>query len=248
LPRGRLELAGAAVLVDPLAGPLDCVLLGVEEVLHQHDELHLARLVHPVARAVLGRVQEAELALPVPEDVRLEVGQRAHLADRVELLHRSRCGHRHCSALSSRPISSATLSRAGFPRKRTSHTCSVIGSSTPNRAPSAAPAREALAPSATLRCAARYASYGMPCASATPSARLRLSCPREVRIRSPIPARPAKVSGSAPIATPSRVISARPRVRSAARGLWPRPRPSRMPAAMAITFLSAPPSSTPLTS
>ncbi len=35
---------------------------------------------------------------------------------------------------------------------------------------------------------------------------------------------------------------------SAARGLWPSPRPSRIPAAIAITFLSAPASSTPITS
>ena len=63
-----------------------------------------------------------------------------------------------------------------------------------------------------------------------------------------MPARPAKVSGSAPIASPSRVISARPRVISAARGLCPMPRPSAIPAATAITFLSAPPSSTPITS
>ena len=63
-----------------------------------------------------------------------------------------------------------------------------------------------------------------------------------------MPASPAKVSGSAPMATPSRVISASPRVISAARGLLPSPSPSRIPAAMAITFLSAPPSSTPTTS
>ena len=47
-----------------------------------------------------------------------------------------------------------------------------------------------------------------------------------------MPASPAKVSGSAPIATPSRVISASPRVISAARGLCPSPRPSRIPAAI----------------
>ena len=35
---------------------------------------------------------------------------------------------------------------------------------------------------------------------------------------------------------------------SAARGLWPSPSPSRIPAAIAITFLSAPASSTPITS
>src|SRR3569832_1559580 len=51
-----------------------------------------------------------------------------------------------------------------------------------------------------------------------------------------------------PIATPSRMISARPRVTSAARALAPKPRPSAMPAAIASTFLTAPPTSTPITS
>ena len=60
-----------------------------------------------------------------------------------------------------------------------------------------------------------------------------------------MPASPAKVIGLAPMARPSRVISARPRVISAARGLLPSPSPSRIPAAMATTFFSAPHSSTP---
>ena len=63
-----------------------------------------------------------------------------------------------------------------------------------------------------------------------------------------MPASPASVSGLAPLRTANREISARPRVISAARELWPRPSPSATPAAMAMTFLSAPPSSTPGTS
>ena len=59
------------------------------------------------------------------------------------------------------------------------------------------------------------------------------------------PASPAMVSACAPQATASRVISANPRVMSAAAVLWPRPSPSTTPAAMAMTFLSEPPSSTP---
>src|ERR1700675_3452768 len=70
----------------------------------------------------------------------------------------------------------------------------------------------------------------------------------QVVIRSPIPAKPAKVCDSAPWATPKRVISARPRVSRAALALSPKPRPSQMPAAMPITFLSAPANSTPTTS
>ena len=63
-----------------------------------------------------------------------------------------------------------------------------------------------------------------------------------------MPASPAKVSGSAPIATPSRVISASPRVMSAARGLWPSPSPSRMPGGDGDHVLERAASSTPITS
>ena len=51
-----------------------------------------------------------------------------------------------------------------------------------------------------------------------------------------MPARPEKVCCSPPMAHPSRVSSARPRVITAARVLSPVPRPSAMPEAMAITF------------
>src|SRR3546814_20886411 len=55
----------------------------------------------------------------------------------------------------------------------------------------------------------------------------------------------AKVSGRPPIATPNRVISASPRVISPARVLSPAPKPSPMPTAIAMIFLSTPPSSQP---
>jgi len=57
----------------------------------------------------------------------------------------------------------------------------------------------------------------------------------------PIPASPANVSACAPKATPSRVISTSPRVSSAALALFPARMPSNIPAAIAITFFSAPP-------
>ena len=57
---------------------------------------------------------------------------------------------------------------------------------------------ETVTPSATVRCRARYASSDSPCASAWPRARLRLSWPVAVRIRSPMPASPANVSWRAP--------------------------------------------------
>ena len=63
-----------------------------------------------------------------------------------------------------------------------------------------------------------------------------------------MPARPAKVCWSAPSAAPSLEISASPRVISIAVVLTPRPMPMAMPTAIAITFLTAPPSSHPMTS
>jgi glycerol-3-phosphate dehydrogenase (NAD(P)+) len=71
---------------------------------------------------------------------------------------------------------------------------------------------------------------------------------RQVTIKSPIPLSPENVSELTPIATPKRVISAIPRVISAAFELSPKPIPSHIPAAIAITFFSDPPSSTPLMS
>ncbi len=84
-----------------------------------------------------------------------------------------------------------------------------------------------------------------PLASSSPSRWLRDSRDPHVAIRSPIPASPANVSGLAPAAIPSRIISASPRVSSPALPLSPKPSPSAAPAAMATTFLSAPASSTP---
>src|SRR6266849_1865663 len=247
-PRFWLQVTRAAVLLDLLASALDRVLLGVEQVLDQHDQLDLAPLVDAVAGAVLRWVEEPELALPVAQHVRLEVRELAHLADREELLDRMRGAHRHCSALSSRSISSATARAGGLPWNSTAATSRAIGSSTPWRSPRATAERAVFTPSATLDRPARAWSSRFPAPSSTPSWRLRDRGPVAVRIRSPIPARPAKVCGSAPSATPRRVISAKPRVISAARVLWPIPRPSRIPAASAITFFKAPASSTPSTS
>ncbi|CAB4809688.1 unannotated protein [freshwater metagenome] len=64
-------------------------------------------------------------------------------------------------------------------------------------------------------------------------------------MRSPMPARPANVIGFPPSATPSRVISARPRVISVARVLSPKPIPSVIPDAIAITFFTTPATSQP---
>ena len=69
-----------------------------------------------------------------------------------------------------------------------------------------------------------------------------------VAARSPIPARPANVCGCAPSAEPSRAISASPRVISAALVLSPCPIATATPIAIAMMFLTAPPSSHPITS
>ena len=68
-----------------------------------------------------------------------------------------------------------------------------------------------------------------PFASSTPSRWLRDSGEPQVAITSPMPASPAKVSGFAPAAIPSRVISARPRVISPALPLSPKPSAVRRP-------------------
>src|SRR5256885_17227223 len=121
-------MARAAILLDLLAGALDGVLLGVEQVFDQHDQLDLAPLVHPVAGAVLGRVQEPELAFPVAQHVRLEIGELTHLADGEELLDRLRRAHRpppsppHCSAFTSRSLKSVPPLPAPFPWNHTSAT------------------------------------------------------------------------------------------------------------------------------
>src|SRR5438046_5873359 len=117
--RLRLQVPAAPILLDLLARPLDRVFLGVEQMLHQHDQLDLAPLIHPVAGPVLGGVQEAELALPVAQHVRLQVGELTHLADREELLNGMRDAHRQCSGLSSRSIRSATAWLGDLRLKRT---------------------------------------------------------------------------------------------------------------------------------
>src|SRR2546425_9430323 len=155
-PRLRLQLARATVLLDFLARALDRVFLRVQEVLDQHDQLDLASLVHPVARPVLGRVEEAELTLPVAQHVGLQVGELADLADREELLDGIWDAHApppppppHCSAFSSRSIRSPTAWRGGFPLNNTPPTRSAIRGPTRCRAAGGAPGRPGVAPFAT---------------------------------------------------------------------------------------------------
>src|SRR6266704_281031 len=53
-PRLRLELAGAAILLDLLPGAFDRVFLGVQQMLNEKNQLDLAPLIHAMARAVRG--------------------------------------------------------------------------------------------------------------------------------------------------------------------------------------------------
>src|SRR5579875_1451877 len=124
----------------------------------------------------------------------------------------------------------------------------MSGVSTPSRRASASAARAVVTPSATCGLPASTSARCSPRPSASPTVRLRLKSAVQVRTRSPMPARPMSVTGFAPRRTASRVISASPRVMSAARALWPSARPSQTPVAIAITFLSAPATSTPTTS
>src|SRR6267143_892159 len=193
-----LELAGATILFDLLARAFDRVFLGVEQMLHQHDQLDLATLVDPIARAVLGGIQEAELTLPVAQHVRLQVGELADLADREEFLNRlsRRVGGAHRpSAFSSRSIRSLTARRGGLLSNNTFATSRAIGSSMPWRSPSATAVRAVFTPSTTACVRASAAATDCPCPSATPSPRLRDSAPVAVRIKSPRPAKPANVIG-----------------------------------------------------
>ena len=136
-----------------------------------------------------------------------------------------------------------------LPFSRIAYICSVMGISTPFFRARATATLAVNTPSATAPCmrAMMSASFS-PLPSSTPTERLRERSPVQVSTRSPSPARPAMVSRRPPQATASRAISARPRVMSAATELCPRPRPSQTPAAMAMMFFSAPPSSTPMTS
>ncbi len=82
---------------------------------------------------------------------------------------------------------------------------------------------------------------GSPCPTRTPRVRLRLKGPKQVPKVSPTPLSPMRVEGRAPMYSARRWTSLQPLVTTAAAAFMPRPRPSHMPAAMAITFLTAPP-------
>mmetsp|Transcript_407 Transcript_407/g.683 ORF Transcript_407/g.683 Transcript_407/m.683 type:complete len:204 (+) Transcript_407:4010-4621(+) len=103
-------------------------------------------------------------------------------------------------------------------------------------------------PSATSVVDARISSIVSPFPSLYPNLRLRDRGPKQVPKVSPTPDRPLMVLGRAPNANPNLLISAQPLVTNPLIAFVPRPNPSHIPAASAITFLTAPPISTPMTS
>src|SRR4051812_25642133 len=247
-PGNGSQLTALSIVVDLLPGAIDCVLLRVEKLLHQHDQLDLPPLVHTISRAILGRVQKLELTLPIPQDVRLEIRECAHISDGKELLHRFLRFHSSTSERSSLVMSADIPLRADWPSKSTRFTASIIGISTPARTASSRALCAVTTPSATVSVPLSTSSNFAPFPISRPTARFRLRDPVHVNTRSPSPASPANVLCSAPSAIPRGVIPARPRVMSAALALKPSPNPPAIPVATAITFFSAPPSSTPITS
>ena len=153
----RVGIIGGGVMGEAILGAaLEQGLFGatetvVAEIVQARREALAATHGVSTTASASEAMDGAELVLPVAKDVRFQVGQRTNFADGVKLLDWSGGGHFHCSDLSSRAMSSVMPSRAAFPLNRTSQTFSMMGSSTPIRSPSAAPAFEVLAPSATLR-------------------------------------------------------------------------------------------------
>mmetsp|Transcript_1775 Transcript_1775/g.1688 ORF Transcript_1775/g.1688 Transcript_1775/m.1688 type:complete len:233 (-) Transcript_1775:447-1145(-) len=103
-------------------------------------------------------------------------------------------------------------------------------------------------PSATSVVEAKICSMVSPWPNRYPNFRFRDSGPKHVPKVSPTPERPERVEGRAPRVSPKRLISAQPRVTKPLMALVPNPKPSHIPADRAMTFLTAPPTSTPMTS
>src|SRR3982751_782386 len=55
--RGGSQLSTLAMLIHLLTSTVEGVLLGVEQMLHEEDQLDLAALVDAIPRAVLRRIQ-----------------------------------------------------------------------------------------------------------------------------------------------------------------------------------------------
>src|SRR5581483_180833 len=152
------------------------------------------------------------------------------------------------SALVERDRIASTISVGVIRPATTSSTYWTSGASTPLAAASARSDEHDFAPSATWFVVAMIPAVVSPMPRRSPKVRLRDSGEEQVATRSPRPARPISVNGSAPSVIASRAVSARPRVITEAVELSPYPRPTAIPTASATTFLYAPPISHPRTS
>ena len=165
------------------------------------------------------------------EDLWADLAQALESAARGSVaLGLGRAGHQRGDHLRRR----SARRRSPRPRART------IGISTPCCAASSWIDAQDLTPSATCRVEAVISATVRPWPSSSPKVRFRDSGDEQVATRSPRPASPEKVYGSAPRAAPSRLVSASPRVITDAVALAPRPSPMAIPTARAITFLVAP--------
>ena len=134
-------------------------------------------------------------------------------------------------------------------RRAARSTAATIGMSMPRLAASRASTGAVKAPSATVRRSSSSSAAERP----SPIALAEREIARAGRRAGEDEVAEARQAGQrlAParrIASPKRVISAKPRAISAARAFWPRPLPSTTPQAIASTFLTAPPISAPATS
>src|SRR5262249_38632016 len=139
--------------------------------------------------------------------------RRQRLAHRRPLLQRhAQSVHvGHSSWRGDRSINSLAASRGALPWYSTRYTSVMIGVETPSSRAFSWTASAVETPSATLCELAQMASRVSPRARRSPNRRLRPCRLKHVVIRSPSPASPANVAARAPSATPSRVISTRPR-------------------------------------
>src|SRR6266511_6080256 len=177
--------------------------------------------------------------------VRMPFGDRLRREEKFARGHSRQVTYSSVGLLPIRPSTSSA--RRTFPSS-TAQTPSVIGSSIPRRCERSRSTGAVVSPSTVCPIVAAASSGEAPRAISSPAARLRPCRDSQVTIRSPMPARPANVSGRPPHASPSRAISTSPRVISAALPLSPSPSPSTPPAASAITFFAAAHSSTPVMS
>ena len=122
-------------------------------------------------------------------------------------------------------MSSATAALGSSPSWQTRTTASQIGISTPTLRARSVMERQLLTPSAVCLVTRAASSRVAPSPSCSPKVWLRDKGDEQVATRSPSPASPANVVGSAPRRMPRRVVSARPRVMIVAFVLSPMPMP-----------------------